>query len=258
MNSEKLNKSNKIELFELEIDALSLENASKALAKAATEQDGRAKVVVTPNVDHIVRLNSNAELKALYSQAEFIFADGMPVVWTSRLIGRPLPERVTGADLFVNLCKQAEASNWLVVVLGGDSQHEPLIHQGFSSHFPKLKIEIICPSMQYDPHGTEAKAHADRIRELAPQIVFVCLGMPKQEQWAFRYAPTFPGGIVICAGMAMMFAIGLKTRAPKWMQRIGLEWAWRLASEPRRMAHRYLVKDIKYFKLVWKMWRNFK
>lgn len=256
MNIPGLHRDNKIELFGLEIDALTFDGAAKILGEAATQQEGRAKVVVTPNVDHIVRLDSNAELKALYVQADFVFADGMPVVWASRLMGRPLPERVTGADLFVSLCQQAQASGWQVVVLGGDAKREPTIRHGFATHFPQLKVEIISPSMQYDPQGAEAKAHADRIRELAPQIVFVCLGMPKQEQWAFRYAPTLPGGIVVCAGMAMMFAIGLQSRAPKWMQNIGMEWLWRLASEPRRMAHRYLVQDMKYFQLVWKMWRN--
>lgn len=246
----------KVELFGLDIDALTFDESVEALSAAAVQRDGRAKVVVTPNVDHIVRLDGNAEFKSLYKQADFVFADGMPVVWASKLVNRPLPERVTGADLFVSLCQKAQSAGWQVVVLGGDAEREASIRQGFATHFPGLRIEIISPSMKYDPAGAEAKQHADRIRELAPELVFVCLGLPKQEQWAFRYAPTLPGGIVLCAGMAMMFAIGMQRRAPKWMQRSGTEWVWRLASEPRRMAHRYLVQDTKFFKLVWDLWRN--
>lgn len=254
MNSEATH--TKVELFELNIDVMTFESATQALADAAVRQDGRARVVVTPNVDHVVRLDANPALKSLYKQADFTFADGMPLVWASKLMGRPLPERVTGADLFVSLCQQAQAHDWQVVVLGGDAQREAVIRQGFEIYFPSLRVEILSPAMKYDPHGPEAEEHARRIRELAPQVVFVCLGMPKQEHWAFRYAPTLPGGIILCAGMAMMFAIGMQSRAPAWMQRSGLEWVWRLASEPRRMAKRYLIDDMKYFKLVWNQWRK--
>ncbi|HEY0297357.1 MAG TPA: WecB/TagA/CpsF family glycosyltransferase, partial [Bordetella sp.] len=111
-------------------------------------------------------------------------------------------------------------------------------------------------SMRYDPEGPEAEEHARRIRELAPQVVFACLGMPKQEKWAFRYGPTLPGGIILCAGMAMRFAIGLQSRAPVWMQRNGLEWLWRMGSEPRRLVRRYLYDDLKFFGLLWRQWRD--
>jgi N-acetylglucosaminyldiphosphoundecaprenol N-acetyl-beta-D-mannosaminyltransferase len=246
----------KVELFGLDIAALTFDEAVQTLAQAAAGRDGAAQIVVTPNVDHIVRLESNPDFKARYAQADFIFADGMPVVWTSRLVGRPLPERVTGADLFVALCKRAQAEDWQVAVLGGDARIEAEIRQGFSRSFPGLRVEILSPSMQYDPDGLEAQEHARRIRELAPRIVFVCLGMPKQEKWAFRYAPTLPGGIILCAGMAMMFAIGMQSRAPLWMQRNGLEWLWRMVSEPRRMVRRYLVEDVKFLGLFWREWRG--
>jgi N-acetylglucosaminyldiphosphoundecaprenol N-acetyl-beta-D-mannosaminyltransferase len=246
----------KVELFGLDIAALTFDEAVQALAQDAAGRDGGARIVVTPNVDHIVRLESNRDFKARYAQADFIFADGMPVVWTSRLMGRPLPERVTGADLFVALCKRAQAEDWQVAVLGGDARIEDEIRQGFARSFPSLRVEILSPSLQYDPEGPEAQEHARRLRELAPRVVFVCLGMPKQEKWAFRYAPTLPGGIVLCAGMAMMFAIGMQRRAPLWMQRGGLEWLWRMCSEPRRMVRRYLVEDVKFLGLFWREWRG--
>lgn len=245
----------KVELFGLDIAALTFDQAVQALARAAIQREGRAQVVVTPNVDHVVRLESNPDFKSRYAQADFIFADGMPVVWASRLVGRPLPERVTGADLFVSLCERAQAEGWQVVVLGGDAQREASIRQGFAHRFPGLRIEILSPSMQYDPEGPEAEEHARRIRALAPQVVFACLGLPKQEKWAFRHAPTLPGGIVMCVGMAMMFAIGMQRRAPGWMQRGGLEWLWRLCSEPRRMVRRYLYDDMKFFGILWRQWR---
>src|SRR6185437_4371282 len=132
----------KVELFGLDIAALTFDQATQALAQAAAGHDGAARIVVTPNVDHIVRLESNPDFKARYAQADFIFADGMPVVWASRLVGRPLPERVTGADLFVALCKRAQAEDWQVAVLGGDARIEDEIRQGFARSFPGLRVEI--------------------------------------------------------------------------------------------------------------------
>lgn len=247
----------KVKLFGLDFSALTFEEATDALSEAATLRDGRAKVVVTPNVDHVVRLDAKLDFKSRhYAKADFIFADGMPVVWTSRLVGRPLPGRVTGADLFVSLCQRAQSEGWQVAVLGGDFQVEDEIRQRFSRVFPGLHVEIFIPSMEYDPEGSEAQEHARRIRELAPRIVFACLGMPKQEHWAFRYAPTLPGGIILCAGMSMRFALGMQSRAPVWMQHAGLEWVWRMCSEPRRLVRRYLVDDLKFFNLVWQEWRQ--
>lgn len=245
-----------VKLFGLDFSALTFKEATDALSDAAARNDDSPRIVVTPNVDHVVRLESSPDFKARYAQADFIFADGMPVVWTSRLVGRPLPERVTGADLFLALCRRAQAEGWQVAVLGGDARIEEEIRQGFARSFPGLRVEILIPSTQYDPEGQEAQEHARRIRELTPRMVFVCLGMPKQEKWAFRYAPVLKGGIILCAGMAMMFAIGMQSRAPLWMQRSGLEWLWRMGSEPRRMVRRYLVEDVKFLGLFWREWRG--
>ena len=100
--------------------------------------------------------------------------------------------------------------------------------------------------MRFDPLGPEGQAYADRVRERQPDVVFLCVGMPKQEHWVLHHAGELPGGILLCVGAAMEFAIGLQRRAPLWMQRIGLEWLWRLASNPRRLWRRYLVDDPRF------------
>ncbi|HEY0294376.1 MAG TPA: WecB/TagA/CpsF family glycosyltransferase, partial [Bordetella sp.] len=142
----------KVELFGLDFSALTSAQAMDALAAAAVRRDGRAQVIVPTNVDCLVRLEANLDFKFhYYAKADFILADGMPVVWASRLLGRPVPERVTGADLFVGLCQRAQAEGWQVVVLGGDPQIEAEIRQGFARTFPGLRVEIVSPSMRYDP-----------------------------------------------------------------------------------------------------------
>lgn len=241
-------------LFGLDILAVTFDDAVTLLSEAAVRRDGAAKVVVTPNVDHVVRLDRQPEFKRNYAQADFLFADGMPVIWASRLLGEPLPERVTGADLFTALCRQAVAGNWRVALLGGMPGDEARLQARFEEYYPGLRIDIRCPSMRFDPYGEEGLAAADWVRELDADVVFVCLGMPKQENWSLRHAPSFGGGIVLCVGAAMEFAIGLQSRAPLWVQRNGLEWLWRLASNPRRLWRRYLVEDTRFLALCWREW----
>lgn len=245
----------KARLFDLDMSAVTFDAAVEALVRAAERRDGRARVVVTPNVDHIVRLDAAPELRARYATADFIFADGMPVVWASRLLGRPLPQRVTGADLFVALCKEAERRNWRIMLLGGMPGSEADLTARFARYFPALRVDIVCPSMRFEPLGPEGEAFAQRVRESAPDVVFACVGLPKQENWALHYASSLPGGIVLCVGAAMEFAIGLQRRAPAVFQRIGMEWVWRLLTNPRRLWRRYLVNDPWFAMLCWKQWR---
>ncbi|OZI70851.1 capsular biosynthesis protein [Bordetella genomosp. 12] len=245
-----------VRLFDLDIAAVSFDQALEGLSAAAVRRDGRARIVVTPNVDHVVRLDAAPEFRSRYAQADFIFADGMPVVWASRLLGQPLPARITGSDLFVALCRRAQQEGWRVMLLGGMPGSEPDLHARFATYFPGLDIEVVSPSMRFDPVGPEGQAFAQRVCERQPDVVFLCVGMPKQENWALHHAARLPGGIVLCVGAAMEFAIGLQRRAPLWMQRAGMEWLWRLASNPRRLWRRYLVDDPRFAVLCWRQWRK--
>ena len=245
-----------VHLFDLDLHAVTFTDAVRLLSAAATEERGAAKVVVTPNVDHLVRLERMPEFRSRYATADFIFADGMPLVWASRLLGAPLPERVTGADLFVALCKKAVEHGWKVALLGGRPGTEAELLARFEQYFPGLRLEILAPSMQFDPDGEEGLSSVRHIVAMRAQVVFVCLGMPKQEAWALRHAERLPGGIVLCVGAAMEFAIGLQQRAPLWIQHNGLEWLWRLVSQPRRMWRRYLVDDPKFLAICWREWRR--
>ncbi|WP_241024626.1 MULTISPECIES: WecB/TagA/CpsF family glycosyltransferase [unclassified Paraburkholderia] len=245
----------RITLFGLDIAAVPFDTALDALCEAAQQRDGRARVTVTPNVDHLVRLDRQPELKALYRTADFLFADGMPVVWASRAFGKPLPGRVTGADLVPALCERARVGGWKTVIVGGMPGQEQTLLDGLATHFPGLDAQIIAPSMNFDPTGPEGDAIAERVRAMAPDIVFVCIGMPKQERWAFRHAPSLQGGLMICAGAAIEFAAGLQKRAPMWMQRSGFEWCWRIMQDPARLWRRYLVDDRHFLRICWRQWR---
>lgn len=239
-------------MFGLEILALTFDEAAELLAAKAASGRRPAQVVVTPNVDHLVRLDqASAEFRALYASADAIFADGMPLVWASRMLGdTPLPERVTGSDLFVSLAQRCAASGLPVFILGGLPGQETSLAAELAARFPGLHADVFSPSMQFDPTGAEGEEALRRIAQAAPAIVFVCLGMPKQEVWTMTHRHVVQASLVMCVGAAMEFALGHKRRAPAWMQRNGLEWFWRLVSEPRRLARRYLVSSLRFVRLL--------
>lgn len=245
-----------VDLFGLTIAAVSFDDAVNALADAAALRDGRSRIVVTPNVDHIVRLDTQPDFKRLYRTADYLFADGMPIVWASRLFGRPLPGRVTGADLLPALCDRARAAGRRALFIGGRPGQEAQITEGLRQRFPGLDFTLIAPSMTFEPTGPEGEAVAQRARELAPDLIFVCLGMPKQERWAMAHAGSMPGGLMLCVGAAIEFAAGMQKRAPRWMQRSGLEWSWRILQDPARMWRRYLVDDRRFLAICWRQWRS--
>jgi len=238
---------------------MTFDQANTELLSAARRTGEKTQVVVTPNVDHIVRLDQQPVFKALYAGADYIFADGMPIVWASKMSKNPLPERVTGADLFVSLCKGAAKEGLSIFILGGMPGQESELLKSFAQTYPGLKVNIFCPSMQFTPDGAEADEAIRRIQEAQPDIVFICLGMPKQEYFAFRYRreqTTNNAPLLLCVGAAMEFALGQKQRAPLWMQKIGMEWLWRLASEPRRLWRRYTTQGVKYFGIVYREYRS--
>lgn len=239
-------------LFGLDISATTQTQACAQLLRHAAARSGPPAVVVTPNVDHLVRLDADPALQQLYGQADYIFADGMPVVWASRANAVRLPERVTGADLFVLLARACAEQGLPIFVIGGMPGQEATLTAAFERVYPGLSVQLYCPSMQFDPLGEEGLEALRRVNASRPGIVFVCLGMPKQERWSLLLRDQIDSGLVMCVGAAMEFALGFKARAPLWMQKSGLEWFWRLLSEPRRLWRRYIIQGAHFIG----MWRR--
>lgn len=236
-------------LFGLDIRACTFDEATIHLLEVASQRNHASRIVVTPNVDHVVKLDSDPTFKAQYTEADYIFADGMPIIWASKMAVTPLPERVTGADLFVSLCQGAIQKQLSIFVIGGQPGQEAALLASFAQTYPGLKVSIFCPSMQFSADGEEGAEAMRLVQQAQPNIVFVCLGMPKQERWCLRYRKEFTENnapLLLCVGAAMEFALGQKKRAPQWMQKIGMEWFWRLASEPRRLWQRYTTQGVKF------------
>lgn len=247
--------------------------AERVLDALAHGAGGR---IVTPNVD-ILRLAAGhgqraAEVRGFLADATLVVADGMPLIWASKLAGTPLPERVTGSGLIWTLSAALGRARRSVYVLGGTPIAKGLPRQpayaaelpGGSSNAPAFDgaeraaaaLAASCPGLQIAGHHAPAfgferdpEAYEEvlaRVVETKPDFVFVGLGFPKQERVISDLRIDLPGTWFLGCGAAVGFVAGETRRAPFWMQRSGLEWAHRLAQEPGRLAGRYLAHDAPY------------
>ena len=209
--------------------------------------NGRGGVTVTPNLDHLRRCRTDLQFAALVAEAELVVADGMPLIWASRIAGCPLPERVAGSDLILTLSAAAATANRSIYLLGGAAGTAEGASDVLRSRHPELKIAgISCPPVGFESSESEmAKLVAD-LADKQPDIVFVALGSPKQEYLIERIRSSLPTAWWVGVGVSFSFLTGHVQRAPKMLQRSGLEWTHRLMQEPRRLFKRYVVHGLPF------------
>jgi N-acetylglucosaminyldiphosphoundecaprenol N-acetyl-beta-D-mannosaminyltransferase len=220
---------------------------------ASAIRAGTGGTIVTPNVDICRRARRDAASADLIAAASLVVPDGMPLLWAARLAGSPLPERVAGADLIFSLSESAAAGGWPVYLLGGlpGTGDQPSVAElaaaKLTQRYPGLPVAgTYAPPNPFDPAAADIGPLRADLAKVAPTIVFVGLGFPKQEQLIARVAPDLRGAWFVGCGAAIPYAAGVQRRAPLWAQRRGLEWLYRLVSEPRRLARRYLVDDLPF------------
>jgi N-acetylglucosaminyldiphosphoundecaprenol N-acetyl-beta-D-mannosaminyltransferase len=211
----------------------------------------RGGVVVTPNVDHLRRRGRDLSFLALLAEASLVVADGMPLVWASRLQGTPLPQRVAGSDLISSLSAAAASQGRSVFLLGGD----PGTAQGASlilrDRYPQLRVVgTLCPPRGFEKNEAELARVAEALNKAQPDIVYVGLGSPKQELLMDRMRRVLPGAWWLGVGVSFSFLCGEVRRAPLWMRKWGLEWVHRLLQEPRRLFRRYVVMGMPFAMLM--------
>ncbi|WP_119031473.1 WecB/TagA/CpsF family glycosyltransferase [Gordonia rubripertincta] len=212
-------------------------------------------MVVTPNVDQVVTLSKNPQLRGLLDSASLRIVDGKPIVWLAKHLGIANVHRLTGADLLTKCAAESAARGWTVAIVGGPAGVAATAASNLASSYPGAQVYgLDLPNARVgEPAPPEV---LQRLTEIAPDLVFVCLGFPKQEAWVAANRDHLPGAVYIGAGAAVEFAAGTKARAPQWMQDVGLEWLHRLGQEPSRLARRYLVDDTHFVRIaiasIWK------
>lgn len=239
-------------IFGLDFFSGSFSEAIDLIVEESKATEYTAKVLVTPNVDHIVKLEKDKALKYIYSTADYFFADGFPVVLASKLLGKSLKERITGADIFPAICDKLAKEGSKIYIVGGKPGFEGIIKEGLEEKYPGLNVEIYIPDYGFNPDKSESKEIINSINNYKPDITFVCLGMPKQEIWSLKYKSQLKTKLLICAGAALEFDLGFSRRAPRLFQKIGMEWFWRLCGQPLRLAKRYLVDDLAFLGILYK------
>jgi N-acetylglucosaminyldiphosphoundecaprenol N-acetyl-beta-D-mannosaminyltransferase len=208
---------------------------------------GRGGWIVTPNLDQLRLFDRDPGLGELFSSADVIVADGMPLIWASRLQGTPLPERVAGSDLVWSLAALAAEEKIGLFLLGGDPGVADIAAKELCRLHPGLRIAgTHCPPFGFekDP-GALAEIRAV-VASSGAGLVYVGLGFPKQELLIAKLAPECPAAWFIGCGISLSFIAGDVQRAPGWMQATGLEWLHRLTQEPGRLAKRYLIHGLPF------------
>ncbi|HWF82117.1 MAG TPA: WecB/TagA/CpsF family glycosyltransferase [Streptosporangiaceae bacterium] len=217
----------------------------------------RGGTIVTPNVDICHRIGRDVTSRGFVTSASFVVPDGMPLLWAARLAGRPLVERITGSDLIYSLSGAAAANGWSIYLIGGVTTADgrpsaaALAGDRLSALHAGLKVAgTYAPAARFNAMADDIDVLCKELAEAEPKIVFVGLGFPKQERLIARLIPHLPDAWFVGCGAAIPYAAGELRRAPAWMQRTGLEWVFRLISEPRRLAGRYLRRDVPFAALL--------
>jgi len=241
-------KPKRVRVGSLELDVLNRAEAVDAVVRLVRE--GRGGTVFTPNVDHIVQAEHNEVFRAAYTRTELSFVDGTPVLWAAKLLGTPLPEKLSGSDMLDPLLERAAQEGMRVVLLGGGPGIAELAAKNLRERLPTLQVvDTLAPRLGLTANDEE-RACVERLVRARADLIFVCLGAPKQELFSDRNREALAPAVLVGFGAAVDFAAGTLPRAPGWMSRAGLEWAFRLGREPRRLASRYLLRDPEFLKIV--------
>ena len=239
----------------LALDCLTMREAVQWICRIAQGKPPHPKMIATANAQFAQIAGGNERFRHLLDDAEIVVADGMSVVMASRLLGHPLPERIAGVDLLVELCREAARAGLTVYFLGGRPCAAKKAADGLRARFAPLRVAgIDCPPYGFESEPGESAAVVRRISEAAPDILFVGFGAPKQEYWMEEHGEALPVKVMIGVGCSFDVLSGELPRAPQWMQKAGLEWAFRLGHEPKRLWKRYLVGNAQFLQTVFWQW----
>ncbi|WP_090114759.1 WecB/TagA/CpsF family glycosyltransferase [Limimaricola pyoseonensis] len=202
-------------------------------------RERRGFALATLNLDHLAKLRRDAAFRAAYAAQDLVCADGNPVVWLSRLAGRPV-ELLPGSDLVLPLVREAAAAGRPVALFGSRAEALERAADVLERAVPGLKVAArIAPPMGFAPEGPAARVALDTLAASGAGLVLVALGAPRQERFAALGRARHPQLGFASVGAGLDFLAGTQRRAPLWVRRMALEWLWRAAAEPGRLAGRY-------------------
>jgi N-acetylglucosaminyldiphosphoundecaprenol N-acetyl-beta-D-mannosaminyltransferase len=234
----------RIRLFGVQMDAWTTEETICEIGRRMAAGHFTQHVVV--NVAKLIHIRDDPELAKAVESCDIINIDGAGIVLGGRLLGLAIPERVAGIDLFESLLNEAENQGWSIFLLGGTEEVAQAAARNVRTMHPMLKLAGVHHGYFWD----DEEAVVREIRNSGAEMLFVGISSPKKEQFIDRWRERL--GVRFAMGVGGTFDImaGKVRRAPKWMQRFGLEWLYRVIQEPRRMWRRYLVTNVRFAKLL--------
>jgi N-acetylglucosaminyldiphosphoundecaprenol N-acetyl-beta-D-mannosaminyltransferase len=209
----------------------------------ATVDAGDKGFIVTPNLDHIVKLQKDRTLRAAYDRASIVVSDSTPLGWAAKLIGEPFRARV--GNLPVDIIRLAAREQYRVFLLGSDDATLAEAVAALRARLPGIRI-VGTQNGYFEDDAPVVRA----INESRPHILFVAMGCPKQERWINEHLDDLDINVAACVGGAFSYFAGKVARAPKIVQRVGMEWFWRFLHEPRRLFRRYFVDDVAFARML--------
>ncbi|MBX7097205.1 MAG: WecB/TagA/CpsF family glycosyltransferase [Myxococcaceae bacterium] len=230
------------------IDVITFDGALDAIEALVEAKAGG--YVVTPNIDHVVLAESNTAFRDAYQGAALSLVDGQPLVWVSKQVGERLPDKISGSDLIWPLLERAAKKQWRVYFLGAGPGVAEKAAQVVRERYGTNVVGCDSPMVPKDAQPEAMKAVFDKLKAAKPDVVLFALGAPKQEVLMHRCMALYAPAVGLGIGAGLDFIAGTVARAPVWMQRAGLEWAYRLSREPKRLWRRYLVDDPKFLVIL--------
>ena len=234
----------RLDMFGVLIDCVDQSAALERIGEFL--RDGSAHQIVTVNLDFLHLAEQNAAFRATINEADLAVPDGMPLVWLSRVLGKPLTSRVTGVELVHEGCRLASRSGVGVFLLGGTPEVAKVAAARVREQYPGLEVTAYSP-----PFGPLSEEEDERIVEMIlqarPGFLFVALGAPRQDLWIHAHLERLGVPVAMGVGCVLDLLAGTVQRAPAWMQSAGFEWSYRLMQEPRRLWRRYLLDDLPLF-----------
>jgi N-acetylglucosaminyldiphosphoundecaprenol N-acetyl-beta-D-mannosaminyltransferase len=245
----------RLPLFRIAFDAITLREAARQVLAWVAARSSRGRYVVPTNLMSLVLLREHAALCAAYADASLVVADGAPIVAASRILGPPLPERVTGIDLVSSVLEIADPG-LRVFLLGARPGVAFRAARAIEYRWPSVRVVgVNSPPLGFESAPGCSEAILAEIKDSRPDLLVVGLGCPKQEIWVHQHHRANWASVTICAGATIDFLAGNKQRAPVGLRQFGLEWLHRLASEPRRLGPRYARCAWTLPWLLWDEWR---
>lgn len=224
-------------MWDVPFDAVTLVEAVDRIESLIDR--GTPSYVITANLNYVMLHHRQQEMRPITQGADLILADGQPIVWRSKLGGTALPERVAGSEMIYHLAERASQNGWGIYFLGGEPGVAEACADKLVDLYPGLKVAGV-ESPPFRKLTAEEQADQDRrIRESDAKLLLVAFGQPKGERWIHEHYERLAVPVSIQLGASFDFIAGTATRAPQIYQKLGLEWAYRMMSDPRRLVPRY-------------------